>query len=99
MEPVCNECAESACQEREECGRSECRQSVTMNARVLRVCCCELLVCDLCTCQEVVVHTDNACCFRPGQCVCITYGGAMTMSIPPQISADCVTLSCQNSCC
>lgn len=97
MEPVCNECAESACQEREECGCSECRQSVTMNARVLRVCCCELLVCDLCTCQEVVVHTDNACCFRPGQCVCIEYDGAMTMSIPPQIGAACVTLL--NGCC
>lgn len=91
MEPVCGECAQAM--EREECG---C-QTVTMRARVLRVDCCQLLVCDLCGCQEVLVHTDNACCFRPGQCVCITYSGAMTMSIPPQISADCVTLL--NGCC
>ena len=97
MESVCNECNE--CGERGECTRSECRESVTMNARVLRVCCCELLVCDLCTCQEVLVHTGNACCFRPGQCVRITHGGAMTMSIPPQISADCVTLLNNGCCC
>ena len=82
MEPVCNECAE--CMER--------REPVTMKARILRVCPCELLVCDLCNAQEVLVHTDNACCFRVGQCVCITYSGAMTMSIPPQISAECVKL-------
>lgn len=102
MEPVCNECAESACQDCacEERGCGECRQSVTMNARVLRVCCCELLVCDLCTCQEVLVHTNNARCFRTGQCVCITYNGAMTMSVPPQISADCVKpLNNGRNCC
>lgn len=87
MESICNACAECA---RQECGCEDCPQSVTMNARVLRVCCCEMLVCDLCTCQEVLVHTSNACCFRPGQCVRITFNGAMTMSIPPQISADCV---------
>ncbi len=79
MESVCNEC-------------SECRESVTLNARVLRVCRCELLVCDLCGCQEVLVHTSDACRFQVGQCVSITYSGAMTMSIPPQISAECVTL-------
>ncbi len=82
MEPNCNQCEYSECAERLE--------PVTMKARVLRVGCCELLVCDLCGCQEVLVHTDNACCFQVGQCVCITYSGAMTMSIPPQISADCV---------
>lgn len=80
MEPVCNECAQAA----------ECREPVIMKARILRVNCCDLLVCDLCGCQEVLVHTNNACCFRPGQCVCIEYSGAMTMSIPPQISAICI---------
>jgi len=61
---------------------------VTMKARVLQVCCCHLLVCDLCTGQRVCVHTDQACCFAAGDCVCIHYSGAMTMSIPPQIHAD-----------
>ena len=94
MESVCNECNEYT-----ECG--ERRDPVTMSARVLRANCCELLVCDLRSCQEVLVHTGSACCFRPGQCVCITYSGAMTMSIPPQISADCVTLlnSQHGGCC
>lgn len=88
MESVCNEC-------------NECRESVTLNARVLRVCRCELLVCDLCGCQEVLVHTSDACRFRVGQCVSITYSGAMTMSIPPQITAECVRLmnSCGNNGC
>lgn len=63
-------------------------QTVTMEARVLRVCPCELLVCDLCASQEVLVHTPQACCFRVGEKVCVEYSGAMTMSIPPQISAD-----------
>ena len=82
METLCNECNEC----------NECRGRVTMKARILRVCCCELLVCELCNCQEFRVHTDKACCFRPGQCVCITYSGAATMSIPPQINAECVEL-------
>ena len=55
----------------------------TMTAKILRVCCCDLLVCDTCTCQEVLVHTPRACCFSVGECVCIEYSGAMTMSIPP----------------
>ena len=95
MEPVCNECE---CAERECC--AECREPVTMNARVLRVNCCSLLVCDLDTCQEVLVHTNDACCFRPGQCVCIQHSGAMTMSIPPQVSAACVKcIPCGGCCC
>ena len=89
MESVCNEC-ERVERECAECECGECRESVTMNARVLRVCRCELLVCDLCGSQEVLVHTNEACCFRPGQCVCITYNGVMTRSVPPQITADCV---------
>ena len=93
MESVCNECNECI-----EC--AECREPVTMNARVLRVNCCDLLVCDLCGCQEVLVHTNDACCFRPGECVCIQYSGAMTISIPPQISADCVKrIPCGGGCC
>lgn len=71
-------------------------QSVTMKACILRVCPCDLLVCDLCTSQEVLVHTPQACCFREGQKVCIEYSGAMTMSIPPQISADSI---CPMNCC
>lgn len=62
-------------------------EAVTMKARVLRVGRCELLVCDLCTCQEVCVHTPQACHFSVGQTVCIEYNGIMTMSLPPQISA------------
>lgn len=87
MEPVCEECAQAM----------ERRGPVVMKARVLRADRCELLVCDLCGCREVLVHTDHACCFRPGQCVCIEYDGAMTMSVPPQIGADCVTPL--NGCC
>ena len=79
MEPVCDHCAER-------------QEPVVMKARILRVNCCDLLVCDLSTCQEVLVHTESACCFRPGQCVCVEYDGAMTMSIPPQVSAACVKL-------
>lgn len=49
-----------------------------------------LLVIDAATGQEVFV---NYCCplaFRPGERVHITYTGAMTFSIPPQISATLV---------
>lgn len=63
---------------------------VTMIARVLRVECCALLVCDCETRQEVLVHTDRARCFSCGECVCIRYSGAMTASIPPQITAECI---------
>ena len=69
---------------------------MVMNARVLEVNCCSLLVCDLCTCQQVLVHAQNACCFCPGDCVCIEFSGAMTTSIPPQISAHSIR---RTSCC
>jgi len=95
MESVCNE--RNECCEHDEC--CECREPVTMRARVLRVCPCELLVCDLCDCQEVLVHTNNACCFRVGQCVCIEHSGAMTMSCPPQVCADCVKPLNNGGCC
>ena len=75
---------------------STTRCPVTLSACVLRVCsCCRLLVCDESTAQEVLVHTPQACCFRPGDRVCIEYSGAMTMSIPPQISAD--SIRCQEN--
>ena len=40
------------------------------------------------TSQQVLVHTPDACCFRAGERVCITYSGAMTRSDPPQITAE-----------
>ena len=51
---------------------------------------CSLTVCDCDTCQQVVVNTSDACCFCPGDKVCIWYNGVMTTSIPPQITADCI---------
>ena len=67
----------------------ETATQTTMMAKVLcRECGCRLLVCDCSTCQKVLVHTTQACCFSVGDLVCIEYSGAMTMSIPPQISAD-----------
>ena len=59
-----------------------------LRACVLRVCPCELLVCSLCTGQQVLVHTPEACCFHAGERVCVTYDGAMTHSLPPQITAQ-----------
>ena len=72
MESICD-----ACQEEQE--------SVTIEARVLRADCCELLVCCLSTSQRYLVRSSQARCFRPGQCVAITYSGASTRSIPPQL--------------
>ena len=45
---------------------------------------------DCSTCQQVQVNTANACCYQVGDCLCIHYNGAMTNSIPPQISATCI---------
>lgn len=67
---------------------------MTMHATVQTVQDCNLLVCDKATSQEVVVHTPNACHFCIGDHVCIQFSGAMTMSIPPQISATCITKLC-----
>lgn len=66
----------------------------TMHATVLCIECRQLLVCDSDTRQNVIVHTPTTQCFRPGDCICIEYSGAMTMSIPPQISATCITKLC-----
>ena len=65
----------------------ESMMNTTMKATVLKVCRCELLVCDHCTSKEVLVRTPKACCFCVGDRVCIVYSGAMTMSLPPQICA------------
>lgn len=65
--------------------------TATMIATVTQVGCCTLLVCDHCTSQEVLVHTDSARCFSCGACICIHYNGVMTASNPPQISATCIT--------
>lgn len=51
-----------------------------------------LLVIDLSTRQQVQVNTRDASRFRPGDLVRIRHNGAMTMSIPPQISAIRITL-------
>lgn len=61
---------------------------MVMNATVLEVSDCRLLVCDHKTSQKVIVNTRHAHCFCAGDRVCIEYNGIMTRSIPPQISAD-----------
>ena len=71
-------------------GRTPTTTATTMTARVLEVRCDSLLVCDCSTCQQVQVNTANACCYQVGDCLCIHYNGAMTNSIPPQISATCI---------
>lgn len=58
-----------------------------MIATVLEVRQGNLLVRDRRTSQKVIVHTSLAHRFRPGNIVRILYSGAMTMSIPPQITA------------
>jgi len=60
---------------------------MTMQATVLRVQENALLVFQHATSQRILVHTAEACRFRVGDVVCIQYSGAMTFSIPPQITA------------
>lgn len=50
-----------------------------------------LLVLDLSKRQQVRVNTPQASRFRTGDLIRIRYSGAMTMSIPPQISAQSIT--------
>ena len=76
---------------------------MTMRATVRRVECNNLLVFDHEMSQTVVVHTADACRFRVGDFVCIQYSGAMTMSIPPQITATDISMiprlgGCRNQC-
>lgn len=58
-----------------------------MIATVLEVRQDSLLVRDRRTSQKVIVHTPLARRFRPGNILRILYSRAMTMSIPPQITA------------
>ena len=60
---------------------------MVMIATVLSVQRSNLLVFDFANRQQVQVNTNDAFRFRPGDLVRIRYNGAMTMSIPPQISA------------
>ena len=69
-------------------------ESTVLNAVILKVWDCQLLVCDCCTGQAVLVHTDQACCFSRGDRVQIEYSGVMTMSLPPQICATSISRSC-----
>ena len=62
----------------------------TMKATVIHVRHTGLTVFDHKTRQEVIVHADNTCRFHPGDRICIEYNGIMTLSLPPQISADCI---------
>ena len=59
----------------------------TMCARILEIDDNRLLVRDSRSRQEVAVNTRCNCNFDVGDRVIIVYSGAMTMSIPPQISA------------
>lgn len=60
----------------------------TMCATVLEISDNRLLVRDSRTDQEVVVNTSCRCDLRAGDRIRIIFNGAMTMSLPPQISAD-----------
>ena len=71
-------------------GGATAAADTTMTARVLEVRCASLLVCDCATGQQVQVNTADACCYRARECLCIHYDGAMTTSLPPQISASCI---------
>ena len=69
-------------------------EPVIMRARVLWVRRDHLLVMDRETGQTVRVNTPAALRWRPGNLIRIEYSGAMTMSIPPQISATRITRDC-----
>ena len=58
-----------------------------MTATVLSTQDGNLLVFDFSNRRQVQVNTNDAFRFCPGDLVRIRYNGAMTMSIPPQISA------------
>lgn len=60
---------------------------MTMCAVILEISDRRLLVRDSKTDQEIAINTRCNCNFRVGDRVIIVYNGAMTRSIPPQISA------------
>lgn len=53
-----------------------------------------LLCCDHRTNQTVFVHTGLARCFCAGDHLCVEHNGIMTMSLPPQLTASCITRIC-----
>lgn len=57
-----------------------------------------LLVSDNATNQQIVVHAQDAPCYAVGCRVCIHFNGVMTLSLPPQIAADRITLLSPASC-
>lgn len=73
----------------------ESMETTVFQAEVLEVRNCQLLVCDCRTGQTVLVHTQQACCFSRGDRVEIKHSGAMTMSLPPQVSALCISRVCR----
>ncbi|RHR08847.1 hypothetical protein DWX58_07915 [Pseudoflavonifractor sp. AF19-9AC] len=68
--------------------------TTSMCAVVLCVQSSSLMVCDCSTQQKVLVHTDQACCFSCDDRVRIVYSGMMSMSLPPQITALCISRMC-----
>lgn len=62
----------------------------TLCATVLQVDQQNIMVCNYSNNQEVLVHAKDAYRFSKGNCVCIHFNGIMTMSIPPQITANCI---------
>lgn len=60
---------------------------VYINAIIIRINSNNILVRDLETNQEILVHFRNSRQFRPGERVEIEFNGQMTHSIPPQITA------------
>ena len=60
-----------------------------MKACVLRACEEELLVCDLCTLRELLIHTPDAMEFRPGDRVRIRNSGRVeVVKCGPQPETD-----------
>ena len=72
----------------------ETMETTTLIAVVQEVRSGQLLVCDCCSQQSILVRTDQACCFSRGDRVQIEYSGVMTMSLPPQICATSISRSC-----
>lgn len=71
---------------------------MTMCAVILEMRNRQLLVRDSKTDQEIIVNTRCNCDFRVGDRVLIFHRGAMTLSIPPQISAVRITKAPFNIC-
>ena len=71
---------------------------MTMCAVILEISDDRLLVRDSRTRQEVVVNIPCSCNFSVGDRVRISFNGAMTMSIPPQISAERIRKLPPNGC-